>query len=118
MQGRGVTRGGGTARGGGECTRGQQEGPAEKRQRRRRAGAGGANGVSWQHGGWQRRQQEVGSGTGDEEEEDLWEKQVDTFSGKVTLVTRPSVWAAFLFPPFSQPWISNLTVLSSHLLYS
>ncbi len=33
-----------------------EEVPADKRQRHRRAGAGGANGVSWQRGEWQRRQ--------------------------------------------------------------
>ena len=71
MQGRGVTRGGGTARGGGECTRGQQqEAPTDKRQRRRRKGAGGTTRVSWQHSGWQRRQQEGRGGIGKEEEEE------------------------------------------------
>ena len=35
-----------------------EEATADKRQRRRRTGAGGTNGVSWQRGEWQIRQQE------------------------------------------------------------
>ena len=99
--------------GGGIKTRRRQhneEAPADKRQRHRKTGAGGANGVSWQHGGWQSRQQEGGGGTGKEEEEDLWKKRVDAVSHIVTLVTRPSVRTAFLFPPKCQVCVSTRTV--------
>jgi hypothetical protein len=40
-----------------------KEAPADKRQSHRRTGARGTNGVSWQHGEWQRQQQEGGGGT-------------------------------------------------------
>ena len=39
-----------------------EKAPADKRQKRPRTRAGGANGVSWQRGEWQRRQQEGGGG--------------------------------------------------------
>ena len=57
------------ARGGGECAGGQQEvaaqrgGTSRQKAEARRTGAGGANGVSWQSGEWQRWQQEGGGGT-------------------------------------------------------
>ncbi len=42
----------------------------------------------------------------------LWKKRVNAFSQKFTLVTRPSVWTAFLFPPKCQGLVSSiLTVL-------
>jgi hypothetical protein len=42
----------------------------------------------------------------------LWKKQVQAFSQKVKVVTRPAVVMVFLFPPFSNYPISILTVLN------